>query len=619
MAEELKYRIAFTKGSLEGQLFPLGAEPLIVGRSHTCGVRLMEPDVSGRHVMLTVGAKGVEMEVISSRRTTVDGKGLKTGDRTAVRAGQSVSMGGIAAFTVECYRSEGDRTVAPDDWTDGTTQFENGATARPGCADPRVPRHPGPVAEGTSMTTPAVGIGSDGGDTGTHIPPPGGGRRAVAPPWRPQPPPRGLAGAARNHCGGDETSMGTVGTQAIPDLPPPEATVGTEVLHTAADATQVLQTRAATPQELAYMRELHSKKQRRGFGVRLVLGGLLMALAGGVYVWLAVHAPEQTLSIPGERTTWHLLDSGLAPLDPDSRPPSGGTVFFWYPEDPAVEDGKSVETRTNAALGVEETVFTAKTHIGRERDVPLRIQLVAYSNAASLYQSQTNSFADWERTNGMGLEKQSGMPPDFVGVNPGVPFLRYTYTRKATEEEEAEGVLNWSGVLSFGRFRDTCLVVFREVPSVEALRAEYLLQDTEVFFSISGVLVQERWAGLPPERQFSGDPNILRKSALELLEKKMGNEWEELEAKLTTLLIRTYPVRGREPEAENLYTEAVGWMRELRKRQDETWKERAAKRYQASLDPKAETRGMDEDIKALFRSRDDRRYDLAQKEKWWLE
>ena len=153
MAEELKYRIAFTKGSLEGQLFPLGAEPLIVGRSHTCGVRLMEPDVSGRHVMLTVGPKGVEMEVISSRRTTVDGKGLKTGDRTAVRAGQSVSMGGIAAFTVECYRSEGDRTVAPDDWTDGTTQFGNGATARPGGAAPRVPRHPEPVAEETSMTT----------------------------------------------------------------------------------------------------------------------------------------------------------------------------------------------------------------------------------------------------------------------------------------------------------------------------------------------------------------------------------------------------------------------------------------------------------------------------------
>lgn len=619
MAEELKYRIAFTKGSLEGQLFPLGGEPLIVGRSHTCGVRLMEPDVSGRHVMLTVGAKGVEMEVISSRRTTVDGKGLKTGDRTAVRAGQSVSMGGIATFTVECYRNEGDRTVGPDDdWTDGTTQFGNGATTRPGGVSPRVARHPEPGVEETGMTTPAVGIGSDGGDTGTHIPPPGGGRRAGAPPWRPQPPPRGGAGAARNHRSGDETSMGTVGTQAIPDLSPPEATVGTEVLHPAADATQVLQTRAATPQELAYMRELHSKKQRRRFGVRLVLGGLLTVLAGGLYVWMSLHAPEQVLSIPDERTTWHLLNSRLEQVPRDAEAPSGGSLYFWYP-DQAGTAGETVETRTNTALGVEETVFTVKTYIGREMDVPLRLQLVAYASAASLQQAQTNSFSDWDRTNGMGLEKQSPMPTDFVGVNPGVPFLRYTYTRKATAEEEAEGVLNWSGVLSFGRFRDTCLVVFREVPSVEALRAEYLLQDTDVFFWISDALVQERWAGLPPERQFSGSPDILRNSALELLEKKMGNEWEELEAKLTTLMIRTYPDRDRDPEAAHWYGEAVEWMKILRARQEETWKERSAKRFQASLDRNAEVGGMDEDIKALFRSRDDRRYDLAQKEKWWLE
>lgn len=295
-------------------------------------------------------------------------------------------------------------------------------------------------------------------------------------------------------------------------------------------------------------------------------------------------------------------------------------MYFWYPDQAGTAE-TDVVTRTNTALGIEETVFTVKTHIGQEMDVPLRIQLVAYASAASLQQAQTNSFADWERTNGMGLEKQSPMPTDFVGVNPGVPFLRYTYTRKSTAEEEAEGVLNWSGVLSFGRFRDTCLLVFREVPSVEALRAEYLLLETEVFFGISDVLVQERWAGLPPERQFSGEPALLRKNALELLEKKMGNEWEELETELTTLMIRTYPFREREmeTEAKNLYEEAVSWMKILRARQDETWKERSAKRYRASLDPKAEVRGMDEDIKALFRSRDDRRYDLAQKEKWWLE
>lgn len=611
MTEELKYRISFTKGSLEGQLFPLGAESVIVGRSHTCGIRLMEPDVSGRHVMLTVGPKGVEMEVISSRRTALDGRGLKTGDRVAVRAGQSVAMGGIATFTVECYRNEGDMTEAPGDWTDGATRLGGDAgddtTRRP---------ESGHAPDATSMTTPAAGFGGTGDDedTGTHIPPP--------PPPRANhlPPPKPRSGVFRSRSDAGLTQTGTVGTLAVPPPRPPAGgeTLGTEAIQVPADATQVLQTRAATPQELAYMRELHNKKQRRRVGVRLVLGGLLTALAGGMYVWMSIHAPEQTLSIPDERTTWHLLDSDLQPIL-DGEPSGGGTMFFWYPDQAGTAEECPVEARTNAALGVVENVFTVKTHIGREMDVPLRLQLVAYASEASLQQAQTNSFADWDRTNGMGLEKQSPMPTDFVGVNPGVPFLRYTYTRKATEEEEAEGVLNWSGVLSFGRFRDTCLVLFREVPSVEALRAEYLLQDTEVFFSISDSLVLERWAGLPQERQFSGRPDVLRNSAKELLEKKMGNEWEELEAKLTTLMIRTYPVRDREPEAAQQYGEAVEWMKILRVRQDETWKERSAKRYQVSLDPQAEPREMDEDIKALFRSRDDRRYDLAQKEKWWLE
>jgi hypothetical protein len=620
MAEELKYRIAFTKGSLEGKLFPLGGEAVTIGRSHTCGIRVMEPDVSGRHVMLTLGAKGVELEVISSRRTVLDGRSLKTGDVVGVRAGQSVSMGGTVEFTLECYRSEGERTIGPDSLADGMTRFGDDATAHPGaasvaCGGDSATQRPG--AEETSMTRPAVGVVGGDDDTGTHIPPPGGGRRAVPPPRRPVPPPPRPAGAAhQRRRGSDDTSTGTVGTQAFPVPPPPEATVGTEVLQPAADATQIIQTRAATPQEMAYMRELHNKKRRKKLGVRLGLGGVVAAVAGGLCVWLAMHAPEQRLTIPKERKMWKLVDQELRPVAGEAAGGVSASLFLSYPaEGGFAQEGRS--KGTNGGLGVEETVFTVKTRVGRDLDVPLQLKVVAYTIAASLGQSQEESFADWDRTNGLGLEKQAKLAKDFMGEDPGIPCLRYTYTRKATPAEEAEGVLDWAGVLSFFRLRDTCFVYFREVPSVEELRAEHMLLRTGVFLGLNAPMVRERWAGLNPSRQYGGELAILRNSAKELMDKNMDNEWEELEDKLTTILIRTFPRRKVDADTGRLYGETLEWMKILRARQTETWKRRCIVRFRATRDKHADVKRMDDEIRALFRSPDDRRHVKAQKDKWW--
>ncbi|MBR6023040.1 MAG: FHA domain-containing protein [Kiritimatiellae bacterium] len=608
MAEELRYRISFTKGSLTGQLFPLGSEPVIVGRSHTCGIRVMEPDVSGRHVMLSVGAKGVGMEVISSRRTLLDGKLLKTGDQVPVKAGQTVAMGGIVAFVVECYRNDGDQTEAPGDWTNGMTRFGvDDSTRRPGAE---------PAQDATSMTTPVEDFGGQPGaigdddDTGTHIPAPPS--RANRPPPRPArfvPPP--VSGT---------TSTGTIGTLATtPSWPVPPSggeTLGTEALPPSADATQVIQTRAATPQEMAYMRELHNMKRRRKLGLRLGLGGVATAIAAGVCVWLAWQQPEPVPPIPKERKTWKLLDSEMRTI-PDQNPAGAGdSVFLSYP---AAGEWVSTKTavRSNSALGTEETVFSVKTRVGSKLDLPLQLRVIAYANAASLNQSLEEAFADWDRTSGLGLEKQSHLAVDFVGVDPGIPCLRYTYTRKATQAEEQEGVLDWAGVLSFARLRDTCIVYLREVPSVEELRAEHMLARTAVFFGISAPIVRSRWMGRTPQEQAPGSLPILRNSAKELLGKNMDNEWEELETKLTTILIRTYPNRKSDPDAARLHDEALEWMGILRARQDETWKKRCVIRFQATRDKNADTKRMDEGIRALFRSKDDRRHVTAQKEKWW--
>lgn len=611
MAEALKYRISFTKGSLAGQLFPLGAESVIVGRSHTCGIRVMEPDVSGRHVMLSVGAKGVEMEVISSRRTVLDGKALKTGDRVPVKAGQTVAMGGIVAFAVECYRSDGDQTEAPGDWTNGMTRFgADDSTRRPGADS---------AQDATGMTTPSgggcgtgpAGVIGDDDDTGTHISASSPRlNRPPQPPVRFVPPP--VSGT---------TSTGTVGTLAspapYPSPPPGGETLGTEALPPPADATQVIQTRAATPQEMAYMRELHNKKRRRKLGVRLGLGGGLTAIAAGVCIWLSWQPVEQFLEDPDERVGWMLLDGEMNPVSRDRADEVDEYLFVSYP----AAGGWGTEETTSAmnpALGTEETEFSVRTRVGRNLDVPLQLRLVAYASLPSLDQSQEEAFADWDRTRGQEIEKQGRLQNDFFGENPGIPCLRYTYTRKASPEEASSGVLDWAGVLSFFRFRDTCCVYFREVPSVEEIRAEHMLLPTDIYLGITTGLVERRWTGLASDRQYRGKLPVLRNSAKELLGRSMDNEWEELEDKLTTILIRTFPQCRTQPDAQRLYEEAEEWMATLRIRQAETWKKRWLTRSRVP-DHAQDTEGkrQDDGVRALFRSPDDRRHYIAQREDWW--
>lgn len=582
MAEELKYRISFTKGSLAGQLFPLGDEAVILGRSHTCGIRVMEPDVSGRHVMLSVGPKGVEMEVISSRRTLLDGKALKTGDTVAVKAGQSVAMGGLVEFTVECYRNDGDRTEAPGELTDIVIRFggdalDDDATRRPGV---------GGEPESTSLPTADADGGID--DTGDQMPP---SKAEIT------------------------TSSETAGTQRIPPpLPPPPSggdTIGVTAIPPS-DATQILRTRAATPQEMAYMRELHNKKRRRKLGLRLGLGGVVMALAAGLCIWLAMTPAEPFLSDPPDRDFLDLVDGDLRPVE-DSADES---IYFSYP---ASGGWGYVETRisTNTALGVVENISEVKTRVGRNLDVPLQLTFIAYTSVASLNQSQEEAFADWDRTNGLGLEKQTRLGVDFIGENPGIPCLRYTYTRKALADEAVE---DWAGVLSFFRLRDACFVYFREVPGTEQLRAEHMLLSSDVFLDVTDGLIRTRWTGMTPGRQYRGELPILRNSVRELMDKNMDNEWEELEDKLTTILIRTYPKRGGDPDAARLYDEAMEWISILRARQTETWKKRCVTRYCVpEYKQSDEGKRQDEGIRALFRSPDDRRHYIAQKEEWWLQ
>ena len=389
MDGDLRYRIRFTRGSLAGQLFPLDGEAVIVGRSHTCGIRVMEPDVSGRHLMLAVGAKGVELEVISSRRTLLDGSVLRGGERVALRAGQEVAMGGAVAFELECYRSDGDATEMPE--SGGLTRFP--ATSG-GMGD-------GETGNLTSATRSMSG--PDGGEEDTRVPSPGrrnassGGTTAppqtngtTAPPTATRIPSRSSGGDATARSSGGNTMSRSSGG---------DATMGATAMPSA-DETQVLQTRAATPQELAYMRDLHTRKQRRRLTIRLVLGLLLAALAGGFYAWMVLHAPAPYLTEPpGRDVTWPdptpLVDDRLVPVDPGTD----------------ADECLYLEAPVPADFDEDRRGFTTRFGLWPESDVAIQLRLSWYRDPDSLSKGREESFEAWldgrGSINGVAIEGRS--------------------------------------------------------------------------------------------------------------------------------------------------------------------------------------------------------------------
>ncbi len=127
----MKYRIKFTGGELEGEIFPIAGHALSIGRSRANEVQLGSPDVSGRHVILTLTANGVVLDNLSSRSTQIDGVPLIIGERKELFAGQEIKLGEEVKFVLEALPVEVDavNTVLDDDQPTG---LEAGPIPAPG-------------------------------------------------------------------------------------------------------------------------------------------------------------------------------------------------------------------------------------------------------------------------------------------------------------------------------------------------------------------------------------------------------------------------------------------------------------------------------------------------------
>lgn len=155
----MKVRLSFTAGSLAGKTFEVPDSGILsVGRSRTCDVKALEPDVSGRHLVFRrVGTKGAAVEVASSRTTIFNGAPVSMGNSFPVKDGDTFRCGSSLSCRIECETDddtvpppassenlgENAKTVLPSGATDGNSSDET---------DP--PPSPSPAVSPESATSP---------------------------------------------------------------------------------------------------------------------------------------------------------------------------------------------------------------------------------------------------------------------------------------------------------------------------------------------------------------------------------------------------------------------------------------------------------------------------------
>ena len=113
----MSYQIKFISGENVGTSCLLKQNHVLsIGRSHTNNICLKAPDISGRHIIIRVGAgESAAVEVLSSRVTKHNGQAANIGDIIEVAAGDKIQMGNETVFVFESVNDDECKTVAGDD------------------------------------------------------------------------------------------------------------------------------------------------------------------------------------------------------------------------------------------------------------------------------------------------------------------------------------------------------------------------------------------------------------------------------------------------------------------------------------------------------------------------
>ena len=575
--------IQFIKGSLDGRRYAVGGTPLAVGRSHSCGIRPSEPDVSGRHLEIMAAGEVLAVQVLSGHRTAIGGRPAPHGETAAVSPGTVVELGSKLAFRVIDADSGGSDTtsISPrtDPGTEGSAETAAGTvpTSWGAASAPAVP-----CADTTSPGGPEI---RDEGETGMF-----------------SGPPPSTASAA--------TMAPATGTAILPDGAgtgtAPAFTYGTTGGDSESGETQVLNTQSVSREELEELKKTYVARKARKAVSRFTFLGIAAAAALGVSFWASTREPEKFLAMPPEKATVQLLPA----LDPGPGK-TAGSIGLLYPS-----AGSSVVRKDNAFGGKSLEIAT---RIGRKLDVELVLAADVFRDPSALNESRADTFRRYLENSPdlvSALDNRVSLSgEDFFGGGGGlrraVPCSRMGYWRMRGEQSVF-------GVVSFFRNGELCCALRREVPATEQLRAERMLHDARVwlFTDPSGAFSASQWEGA--RGAGCADPALALSRCQSAFDLDTPSEWPGIETGLRDVLVETAS-GGGSPEIES---RALSLLKDLRARKALHWKALVAPRVRlastaGNRNDEAEARAIDRAVREAYPSPDEEWHFLARRARWW--
>lgn len=481
------FRLTMEQGEPAGKVFELKPGENLLGRSSSCNVRLMSPDISGTHARITVTGASAVLENLSRFGSRVEGR-----EATApvpLVSGQRIAMGKATVVVFE-------RVDEPAEAPSSATLAVPAATRGTQFNKPTVATRPPPVAP-ASVHEAATGQGMPAAPANdkTRAAPSAGGHEAEPlsrPDWT--------------------TEAGASGE------------------------TRAMQTRAASPEEIEFLKVTEQKKVRRRLSIGLLIAVPLVLL---VFIFRPRTPPPET------EFEWPRNAEGEY-LDAFEPSPGGGFkdggFDICYPGSPGSK-------KTAIAGGV-----SIECVIGRDFNVPVRVILQEELDKKFAAMSRAALVEDWiqQMTVSGGRWNFDKPSPSvvFVGKENGLPTLRVTYQR--------DGNGTWFGVATVLRHGLRRIVIRAEAPATERVRAERVL--SAKFMRPSLDFLRSYWEPVPTLPK-TPESDILRQVRQEL-DRMAPATWGETETLLSGLLTKVAQADNREVESE-----AVGLLMRLRERE----------------------------------------------------
>ena len=533
--------LTMEKGEPKAAVYVLKPGENILGRSSSAGVRLGSPDISGQHAKITVTGDTAVLENLSRFGTRVDEADI-TAPFTLV-PGQRI---GIGKATVLVFQAGAELQAAPA--TAAAPETRGTMAGKATYAATRPLSAPVPVG---AIHEAATGKG---------VP-----TRAAAP------------------VADDRTRAMPSGAAEAEPMSRPDWT--TEV--GAEGETRAMQTRAAAPEEIEFLKVAEQKKVK----TRLMLG---LAVVIPLLLLVIIFRPKTPP--PEKEFEWPKNEAGEY-LDGYEAAPSGGLKDGGY--DLCFPATPGFKKRSIAGGVVVESL------IGRDRDIPVRVYLQEEQDKKFAGMSRTAFVEDWiQQMTASGGRWNFDRPSPiaiFQGKENGIPGTRMTYQR--------DGDGTWFGVATVIRYGIRRIAIRAEAPATERARAERIL--SAQFFRPSLDFLRAYWEPAS-ELPKMLEADILRQVRQEL-DRMAPATWIQTESLLAGLLTKVVGAGNPEVEAE-----ALGMLTRLRER-EALWFNSQQLAFDSALmqGSLGKARKIAEFSKGIFSNPEDQRYYTVRK--WKVE